>query len=198
MQWRSEIKSYGQIAAFEQLFGRDVVSNGGMYFRAPAHEVQDYSAQLASNRGFPQCSAYGKPWKIRRVLAPAVKASVARHRESIADRLVDGQEFPDVFVNLRQRPGFTPVSACIPTLLRGSTIWSFSRERPLLAFEAMETLGYGMYAEPRLARASFADALLTKSSCQVQHLAGNGMHAAATGSVLMFVLACTCRVHVVD
>ena len=197
VMWHRAIDSYGHAEAFSQLFSRDVVTDGGIYFRAPESEILQYVEGLAAKRHLPPRTASGRPWKLRRVLAPCLKRSIERHREAIAAGL-GGGEFPDVFVNLRQRPGHTPVAVLMPTLLRGSVTWSFRRNRPLMALEVMETLGYGMYAEPSSARASFADAVADMTESQVRCLAGNGMHAAAVGSVLMFVLAGTRIVLSVD
>ena len=82
------------------------------------------------------------------------------------------------------------MSNITPTLLRKTVIWSMALQRVYLPLEHFEVMGYDMYS-PGGNRCSFANALRELSPNQLQSLSGNGMHAAAVGHALMFLLAAT-------
>ncbi len=94
--------------------------------------------------------------------------------------------YPDVFFDLRQNYGFSGVSTTIPTLLRGSQISAFAANRTLLPAEHFESMGYAIYSSPQV---SFAESVERLGYAQMRSLAGNGMHAAASGTILIFALS---------
>ena len=78
---------------------------------------------------------------------------------------------------------YTPM---MPALLRGSILWSMSARRPCHPEEHLEVMGYNMFGPDCCACASVLSSL---SDAQQRSVSGNGMHAAAIGSVLMFLLS---------
>jgi hypothetical protein len=189
LQWISGIaEAGGHATVFEGIFGRSLSANGDIFVRAPAADVAKHIEEMALRRGFPPLRHDGRPWRCTQMLPVAMQSRVRRHVAGVAARHVC---YPNVFCNLRQQPGYGPVCVTVPALLRSSTVYSFRFKRTLLPTEHFEAMGYRMYGEHR---ASFADALLsTQSGAQAKSLAGNGMHCAAIGAVLMFVLSATHR-----
>ena len=188
LRWRTSIEDAGCSKVFEDLFGRRLVASGEILVRAPADEVDEHVQEMALRRGLPAMQANGRKWKFDRVLAPGMRHRLKRYRTIAAKH----PAFPNVFCNLRQQPGHGPISTTIPALLQSSVIYSFKHNRALLPKEHFEAMGYKMWGERR---AAFAEALsATQSEAQMRSLAGNGMHSAAVGAAIMFLLAGTCRV----
>ena len=183
LRWHPEVAALGFQESFSLLFARSLAMNGNAFVRAPPDEVATAIEELALGRGFPMARGGGRQWKCDHVLPIPMRRRLLRHRCGPARQHV---AWPDVFCNLRQTPSYAALSTVIPTLLRGSRIYSFRFKRILIERETMEAMGYGMFSEPK---ASFADELANLSPADVRGLAGNGMHAAAVGAAMIF---CSC------
>jgi hypothetical protein len=185
LRWLPGIASLGFEESFTRLFGRSVAVNGGMLLRAPQAAVASMVRELALARGLPPVQPSGAEWKCDHVLPPAMRFRLQAHRTG---RSRQHAAYPQIFANLRQTARFAAVSSSLPTLLRGSRIYSFEHRRLIVAGEHMEALGYRMFSEPR---ASFADEMDRLPLSQVKDFAGNGMHAAVVGTILLFLIAGT-------
>ena len=87
-----------------------------------------------------------------------------------------------------QRPRFATTSVTCPTLLRRTLIWCIGLQRLLLPLEHFEYLGYNIFGDTD-EQSTFAQAVMQCSPSEQRSMPGNGMHAAAVGSTLMFLLA---------
>ncbi len=188
LQWHPEVVSVGPAVVFNRIFSRALSAGGEIYLRAPEADLELHVEELAAKRGLAPHKASGRKWRCKQVLPYSQRRRIQLHLESSAPAHA---AYPNIFCNLRQSPSFGSLSAVMPTLLRGSVIYSFQAERVLVAKEHFEVMGYRMFSEPT---AGFAGALDGLSNCQLRGLAGNGMHLAAISSVLLFALAGTVRV----
>lgn len=76
----------------------------------------------------------------------------------------------------------------VPALLRSSRLWSLKHKRPVMAAEQIELMGYSLFDKSPCSMAKCLNALPEHT---LRSLAGNGMQAAAIGTVLMFLLCGT-------
>ena len=99
---------------------------------------------------------------------------------------IDNGSLPHGLCNLRQRPSFMASTATVPALLRRSFLWCLGLKRPLLPQEHLEVMGFKMFGDSPCSAALVLNSL---TGTEQRSLAGNSMHMAAIGSVLMFLLA---------
>ena len=113
--------------------------------------------------------------------------------ESIRGELVlkGSSDVTDVFADVSQSLGFGHPSLCIPTIIRNSKIYSFSKRRLLLTAELQ-----GVQGVPVLGSTSRWQRLIPESMRSISELPfsratgllGNSMHASQVGCCLFVAL----------
>ena len=158
-------------------------------------ELDRMRANMARKMGLPATQPDGEPWPWRDLLLMSVLSKLI-HYESLVRR---ARRAPRFIVNLAQTPTFmSTFSDLAPALLRQtSLLWSMKVERPLLPSESLAVQGIPIHAEGRSMEERFPieimyfEGLISPAQCL--YLAGNGMHQAAVGSAIMYVLGTATR-----
>ena len=97
-------------------------------------------------------------------------------------------------MNLRQNPRFLPGKLHCPALQRGALLWTKAKRRLATPLEHVEIQGYDAFGEGEdsdEAKQEWVTMLRSLSAVRQRSIDGNGMHAAAVGAALMFVLSGT-------
>ena len=89
-----------------------------------------------------------------------------------------------------QRPKSGSVMEVFPAILRNTMIWSSHLQRPAHYLELFEVMGYPIFEDDSGESTSFAAALMQTPQRYASSMVGNGMHVAAIGCCLLFILAC--------
>lgn len=137
----------------------------------------------------------GAQWSMRQVL----HEGLARRLDAYEAAL--GKRKARFIVNLHQNHSFVRrFSELCPSLLtRTSTLWDMKLNRLMLPIEHLVVMGLPIFDEGREDNDRFSVELLaldgTLSSAEIKHFAGNGMHHAAVGLVLAFLLCMAVPVH---
>ena len=134
--------------------------------------------------------AQGGPWPADWLLSDSRKQSLEAYLELRAE--LPGKYARCIIADINQRAHTSHriISANIPTLLTTSDLWNFKQSRPLEPEEYLASLGIPVFSQqlPCALKTLLDDGLLV-SGKEWRRLAGNGMHLAAVGSVIMFALA---------
>ena len=177
-----EAAEYGHYELFEKLFGRTVELKGVDMSRAPDHDVDVYKRAMALQRGMPLVRNSGRAWSSYHVMTASVRRMVRAHEQCVAGR---GRDF---VCNARQHATCMSATERVPALLRNSLLWNLKLKRFLLPAEHMEIQGLQMY-EPDGDDCAVASHVRGLADKHVRSLTGNGMHCAAVGTILMYMLA---------
>lgn len=193
LRWHRNVSRYGIQETFEGLFRRRLQLAGDVLCRAPASMVGDSARALAVRRGFPPARASGKAWKPMQVICPGVRRRIAEH--TAAAVAAGHGERPAIISNVSQTAPFSNPSAlmAVPALLRGSSLWSMRLQRFVLPIEHLEIQGYNIFDQESKCKCDIAGHLRELPQAHIKSMAGNSMHLAAVGTVIMFVLGCTER-----
>ena len=184
LEWREEIERMGHHAAFRGLFARSIQTRGVDLARAPNEQVVNYKKLMCKQRGMPLQQQNGNEWSFFQCATGSVRNKVMEY-EALASQ-THPEMHPPLLCNARQHATFMTCTAMVPTLLRRSLLWSLSARRPLLPGEHLEVMGFNLFG-PNPCRP--AAALLALPEAQMKNVAGNGMHSAAVGCAILFLLS---------
>ena len=183
LKWRCEIESAGHMNAFKAIFAQTVCLEGVDLARAPQEKLEEMRQHMIKKRSLPATRSSGKPWGFYHLLSGSLRASVLQHEKTAS--AVPGSR-PRMVCNPGQRSSFLRCTSMVPALLRRSLLWSMLARRPFHSEEHLEIMGYNMFG-PECC--SCAEVLRALPETEQRSIAGNGMHAAAIGSAVMFLLS---------
>lgn len=183
-------------ATLQDVLFRSSVLHGSAYFRAPSELVQAMVDKKADKRGMPQQQPNGKPWQFKHVCARGMSCRIQRYKElavALPGRLHDEDE--DYICDLHQFEVAGMVTRHIPALTRTSEVYSFAMRRTMLGIEKLEVQGFLVFTPPGFpfdvpfrSMIDTASGKAKLADARLHALAGNSMHAAAIGGVLLLAL----------
>ena len=192
VEWSQPVFARGVQASFNELFAQDVSMNGDSMARAPQWRVDEHVESMATTRGFPERRVSGRRWRPYQLLPPGQRR---RLRSQELHLHIDGiVNTAPLIINLMNNRAWSPPQKLSPTLLRNSILWLMRFQRLCLPSEHMEMQGFGMHSTGMPGddlQSSFADEFHALPFQVQRALAGNTMHTASIGLLLMFVLGCT-------
>ena len=188
LRWKQSVQAIGHEKVFGHIFHRAPRMFGDQLMRAPRNEVEAYMNHLRSQRGLPAVRKSGKAWTCFQILSPARRARVLQHEASVNRQR--GSKTSRSLCNILQSPRFMPATDHSPAMLQKTTLWSMRHQRVTTPMEQLEIMGYQVWG-CRPSTSPWVDALASLTYAQQQSVGGNGMHAAAIGSAIMFLLGCT-------
>ena len=189
LQWRPELERFGLQIAFQKLFERKIMIGAVDLLRASKEDVQAYKNTFLQRSHLPALRASGREWSFFQSLPGGMRGMIRNH-EACAAQTEKAEPTEQtgrkaLIATIGQSPARNPPRECCPALLRKTKLWSLLDRRLCLPGEHLELMGYNIYGPGAV---SFAEELISmKPQAQVE-LAGNGMHACAIGSVLLFLL----------
>ena len=167
---------------------RTLECTGSVFLCASDEDVHGFLNNLALARHILPRDA-GHPHQCNLVMAVADRTRM----ESIRGELVlkGSSDVADVFADVSQSLGFGHPSLCVPTIIRNSKIYSFSKRRLLLTAELQ-----GVQGVPMLGSTSRWQRLIPESMRSISELPfsratgllGNSMHASQVGCCLFVAL----------
>ena len=174
---------------FGAAFFRRCVVSGHKYLQASPEIIERYIAHLARNKHLPPHQANGQPWSMRELLAEGTHQRLIGYEKPLGSRLAR------YIVNVCQNFSWCQrLSEICPTLLtRTSRLWDMQAGRLFVPEEHLAIMGVPIFAEGRKDVDRFSVELLALSQQtgpdDIQLVAGNGMHMAAVGHVLVYLLS---------
>ena len=177
------------LEGFGNMFFRRLQCNGHAYWTAPVARVDAMVQTMASKKGLPSTQPDGSQWPIREVM------SSSKHTKLLGYERLCGKTRRRLqyIVNIHQTSahchGLSDIVPCLMTAT--STVWSMTHNRMLIPLEHLCVQGIPVFTPFRgqryaVERMGLAGTMLRGQ--HIVHLAGNGMHLSAVGSVLMFML----------
>ena len=178
---------------FEALFFRQRTLTGSLYISqlGGVQERAAFKRSLLHSRGLLHGKGYrlhagSFTWKNAfplgyRIRLASFEKLYVQHppgsRRSIAD--------------ISQTAGFTKrLSECMPTLTRGAIMFDVGTQRPLLPSAQFDCMGIPVHRPPDVYhKCAFRDILPELSHRDMKQLTGNGMHLAACGVCILYVMA---------
>ena len=184
--WRSEVQTGGFQATYDSIFTKEQRMSCMPSASAPTSAIDAYKSSLAQGRSLPATKITGQPWSFFQVLPVGLRRRIIQH-EQIWTRAggVRGGRLGCV-VNVTQTTQWARVSTDAPVLLRCSFLWLPEVRRPLLSLEHFELMGYRIWGADG-ETTTLGKSLQSVSTAKQRSMAGNGMHAASIGTVLMFL-----------
>lgn len=153
-------------------FGCAVQTTGSVYMTKTSQAAVDRMVgKMARTR---HLTARDGQWPMRRLLSPGYESRLQEQEAKV------GGKHSDLFCYLCQSTKYGGATSHIPALLRKSLIWSMGRRRLLLPEEHCRVMGM-----------RFTPAMEDLSDGLVRSLAGNAMHRAALGCILLYTFANT-------
>ena len=185
--WTEEVQINGVQMTYNQCFHRVVSMYGDTLLRASVEDVSTRVAALASARGLPMERSSGTQWSSWQVMGVGKRARLSAHEAALQESF--GSR-PPVVTNIAQTTQYAKfTSGLVPSLLKNSDLWSHRLQREALPGELMELQGYVVYPNSKVDICPFWEAMKTHEHSLGKY-AGNGMHLACVGTVLLFTLAC--------
>ena len=180
---------------FGKFFFRQLLLDGHIYFEATPEDIKLRFLQCLAEKQKLAMDVDGELGVACRELLPE-----ALHQMLLAyEKHCRKKKKPlDFIVNLRQKPSFMQgFSSIVPTLLTHTSIlWSMRKNCVLPPLGHLDVMGFPVFVKMEGNERSGLEQLALAgglSDIEILSLAGNGMVAAAVGSVFMFGLATTTR-----
>ena len=179
-----------------EVFFRRNVLPGAAYFRSPVSEVATDSAKTAESKGLPPVQADGKPWEFKHLCSAGLRKRLASFDQVRKERF--GAERLDVIADLAHYVGMADVTVHVPALTSHNLPYSFEAKRPLRPLERLEVMGLPIHVpDGFLFQCPFRHSFLRQQRAgQLCEVAGNAMHVAAIGAVVLIALGMTKRAEV--
>ena len=147
-------------------------------------EVHDAVLRLAKQRHLPGRTANGKRWPMSVLLPRGYRLRLADHMCTIKRSGSGGDSSGEAYFPIDQSACHSARSyEVMPTLLRGSRIWSTDQDRLLLVSEHCRVMGL-----------KWSDMLASMREHKIRAIAGNAMCQPAICSVLLYLFAFTVNV----
>lgn len=156
-------------------FGCAVQTIGSVYMTKTSQAAVDrVIGKMARMKHLTARDGQGCRWPMRRVLSPGYEFRLKEHEAKVGDK------HSDLFCYLCQSTKYGGATSHIPALLRKSQIWSMGHKRLLLPEEHCRVMGM-----------RFTPAMEDMKDSHLRSLAGNAMHSAAFGCILLYTFANT-------
>ena len=189
LKWRLDynIKNFS-----DQFFREHLLFDAEDYLRAPESSLSEFRKFLASAQHMPEhVDGGGSQWPWLSVIGGSKKRRL-QQKEATAATQGFGKH-SHLFWDLRQSSLFTHYveTDILPTFLRRTFVWSNFSRRPVHPHEALEAQGVPIFVPAGSPfQCLWRDVLSGHSAVSLakcQSFAGNAMHAAAVGSVFLFM-----------
>ena len=180
---------------FGKFFFRRLQLDGHIYWQAVPEEVKlQFLQRLADKQKLAMDIDDDLGVPCRELLAEALHQMLLAYEKQCFKR----SKPLDFIVNLRQKPSFMKsFSIFVPTLMtHTSVLWSMREKFVLPPMGHLDIMGFPVFAHMEMVERSGLEKLALAGSLrdkEILSLAGNGMVAAAVGSVFMFALATTSK-----
>ena len=190
LKWRDEMVMTKK--RLLNLFGRQLRCDGHIFLEHTPKELRrDYIAEVAKAKHLPERDGRGQRWHQKALLTRSTQERLSSFEEEA--KRVGHPEHAAIFFDITQTPRFGSMTTLVPALLRNSCPWSYKFEREMLPQERLEAMGMAViFPEQTVGcRTACSDVVSGMKPNQVKSMAGNAMHVAAIGVVMIYALSCT-------
>ena len=175
-----------------ELFGRQVRCNGHIFLdHTPKELRRQYLDDLVAGKHLPARDGRGQRWHQKALLTKPGAQRLSEYEEAAKKRGLP--EKAEVFCDITQNPEYGSITALVPALLRNSSPWSLKYDREMIPAERLEAMGLACILPEQTVgcKTVCGDIISALKPAQVKSMAGNAMHVAAIGVVLIYSLART-------